>query len=534
MIKISDIKIPYGEKEENYIKYAARKIHRAPALLKNFKLIKKSIDARKKDNIAYVCTFCSKTKSEHELIEKYKFVSEYKENRYEFPFKNISAESNVVIVGSGPSGLFCALMLARAGFKPTLIERGECADERKNSVDKFRKFGTLNENSNVQFGEGGAGTFSDGKLTCGVNDVRMDFIKREFAAHGAPKSILTNAKAHIGTDYLINTVKSMRDEIELCGGKVLFNTLMTDIKIENGHVSKIMTLDVKSNKKKEIECSILVCAIGHSARDTYKMMLKKGFEMERKPFSVGVRIEHKRDFIDKTQYGKSANNLPLPAADYKLSCHTKDRGAYTFCMCPGGVVIASSSEKNTVVTNGMSDYARCGENSNSALLVSVTPDDIEGEDVLGGMYFQQKLEEKAFEEGGGNYFAPCQSAKDFLNGTDTHEKYKIKPSYLPGVKFTDLNKILPKFVCDTMKEALLCFDKKMKGFASGDAILTGVETRSSSPLRITRDESGQSNIRGVYPIGEGCGYAGGIMSSAADGIKCAEKICAEFAEKNGM
>ncbi len=525
MIKISDIKIPCRENENNYMKYTARKLRTAPAAFKNFRLIKKSLDARKKDSICYVCTFCAEVQNEAELIGRYGFISKYEEKIYTFPYNKVSAEKPPVIIGSGPSGLFCALMLARSGMLPVLIERGECAEERKISVDKFRRHGKLNENSNVQFGEGGAGTFSDGKLTCGVNDIRMNFIKKEFAAHGAPESILTSAKAHIGTDYLVKTVKSIREEIISLGGRVLFDTLMTDIIAENESVTGVKLKNLKSGEEFTVNCNILVCAIGHSARGTYEMMLKRGFKMEKKPFSVGVRIEHKRKMIDEVQYGKHSENMPLPAADYKLSCHPNGRGAYTFCMCPGGVVMASSSEKNTVVTNGMSNYARDGENSNSALLVSVTPNDIGGDDVLSGMYFQQKIEQKAFAAGGSNYFAPCQSVKDFLNGKVTQTELNIEPSYMPGVTYTDLNKILPKFICDTMKEALLCFDKKMKGFASSDAILTGVETRSSSPIRIIRNERGEANISGVYPIGEGCGYAGGIMSSAADGIKCAEKIC---------
>ena len=359
-------------------------------------------------------------------------------------------------------------------------------------------------------------------------DVKINFLwqtiffkNRQFSI----KDILTNAKPHIGTDYLGKTVKNIREEIISLGGEVKFCTLMTDIDIEFGKIKGIHIKNTKSCVEEYLPCPVLVCATGHSSRETYEMMLTKGFKMERKPFSVGVRIEHKREFINKLQYKEAFADEALPTADYKLSCHLESGSSYTFCMCPGGEVVSGASEEMAVVTNGMSEFARMADNSNSAVLVSVTPEMICGTDVLGGMHFQRELEKKAYELGGGGYFAPCQRVGDFLNGKETATCGEVKPSYKPGVKFADLNKILPEFVAVTLKAALLEFDKKMKGFAFGDALLTGVETRSSAPVRILRDESGQSSIKGVYPAGEGAGYAGGIMSSAVDGIKCAEKIC---------
>ena len=528
MIKISNIKIPYRAKERLFKKYISKALRIKEDDIKKVVLIRKSLDARMRGNIAYVCTFAIEARDEASIIKKCKNASGYDGKGYEFDYKNHSKKASPVIVGMGPAGLFCGLMLARAGLKPTIIERGENVDDRKKSVDALWQRGELNENSNVQFGEGGAGTFSDGKLTCGVNDIRMDYIKKEFVKHGSPDDIITNAKPHIGTDYLALTVKSIREEIISLGGKVLFNTMMTDVIIENQRAVGIAAENVNTKEKLEISCSHLVCAIGHSSRQTYELLLKKGAKMEKKPFSVGVRIEHKREYINKLQYKECFEDTSLPTADYKLSCHPDGRGAYTFCMCPGGQVVASASETGGVVTNGMSNYARDAENSNSAVLVSVLPEDIDGDGVLSLMHWQRELEQKAFDLGGGSYFAPCQRLGDFLAGVATKDEGSVKPSYMPGVKYADLNEVLPEFVAETLKKAFLEFDKKMKGFLVDDALLTGLETRSSAPVRILRDESFQSNIKGLYPIGEGAGYAGGIMSSAADGIKCAEIICSKL------
>lgn len=532
MLKVSNVKIPYNKNENDYIYYVAKKLKISQKSIVSCHLLKKSLDARKPDDIHYVCTFKIRAQGESDIIKrKGSLAVRYKDEPYKFPYSNLTTLARPVICGTGPAGLFCALMLARAGIKPIIIERGEKVEEREKSIDIFRTEGRLNVNSNIQFGEGGAGTFSDGKLTCGVNDVRMAFVLKEFASHGAPKDILTNAKPHIGTDYLGETVKNIREEIINAGGEFLFDTLMTDIDITNGKINSVTAVNVKTKKETVIPCEILVCAIGHSSHETYEMLFEKGITMERKPFSVGVRIEHKREYINKLQYKDAFSCDALPTADYKLSCHLCDGSCYTFCMCPGGEVVAAASREGGVVTNGMSKFKRMAENSNSALLVSVTPNDIPGDDVLGGMYFQRDLEQKAFELGGKNYFAPCQRVRDFINGTQTTCKGEVNPSYKPGVTYADLNEILPDFVAKTLKGALLEFEKKMPGFCFDDALLTGVETRSSAPVRILRNESFQANIKGMYPTGEGAGYAGGIMSSATDGIKCAENICKKLMEE---
>ena len=526
MLKLANVKIPYNTPDDNYINYVSKKLRINKNDIVSCRLLKRSLDARKENDIHYVCTFVIRAKNESEIIKNKKVsVQRYVYKPYKFPFENVKSSIKPVVCGSGPAGLFCALMLARAGTSPLVIERGERVEERNISIEKFKNESLLNPNSNIQFGEGGAGTFSDGKLTCGVNDERMEFVLSEFASHGAPKDILTNAKPHIGTDFLGTTVKNIREEIISLGGDFLFNTLMTEIVHENDVLKGINIKNVKTGKEEYIPCEILVCACGHSSRETYEMMLQKGFKMERKPFSVGVRIEHKREYINKLQYKKAFLEESLPTADYKLSCHLNSGSAYTFCMCPGGEVVASASEEGGVVTNGMSKFKRMSENSNSAVLVSVTPEMIEGNHVLGGMYFQRDLEKKAYELGGKNYYAPCQRLGDFLENKESTQPGDVKPSYKPGVKFTNLNSIMPEFVSETLKGAFLEFDKKMKGFNQSDAILTGLETRSSAPVRIIRNEDGQANIKGVYPAGEGAGYAGGIMSSAVDGIKCAEKIC---------
>ena len=531
MLKVSDVKIPYTKDEESYVLYVAKKLKIRPESIVSCHLLKRSLDARDPKDIHYVCTFKIRAKGESEIIKKKNSSAvRYTDNPYKFPYSHIKSNIRPVVCGTGPAGLFCSLMLARAGLKPLVIERGETVNERSETIEKFKNGGKLNPDSNIQFGEGGAGTFSDGKLTCGVNDVRMTFVLKEFACHGAPEDILTNAKPHIGTDYLGETVKNIREEIISLGGEFMFNTLMTDIDVCGEKIKSVTAVNVKTKKETVIPCCILVCATGHSSHETYEMLLEKGINMERKPFSVGVRIEHKRQYINKLRYKDAFCDEALPTADYKLSCHLESGSAYTFCMCPGGEVVAAASRENGVVTNGMSKFARMAENSNSALLVSVTPNDIPGDDVLGGMYFQRDMEQKAFDLGGKNYFAPCQRVEDFIKGVKTQALGTVNPSYKPGVTYADLNTILPDFVSQTLKGALLEFNKKIPGFCLDDAILTGVETRSSAPVRLKRNEDGESNIKGLYPAGEGAGYAGGIMSSAADGIKCAENICRAIIE----
>lgn len=512
MIKISDVKLsPF---DTDYKKAVAKALRTKETDVLNIEILRKSLDCRKRDFIHYVLTFKAEVKNEENFL-KLKNVSKYVEDKYVFPYEKTNGK--IVIAGSGPAGLFCGLMLARCGMNPIILERGEAVEKRKQSVDNFFKTGKLNVNSNIQFGEGGAGTFSDGKLTCGLNNKKIPFINEEFVKHGAPEEIKYSAKPHIGTDYLYKTVKAIREEIISLGGKFLFETTLKDLVVENNKLTAVVT------DKETIKCNKLVLATGHSCRDTYRMLYEKGVNMEKKPFSVGVRIEHKRKYINLLQYKTEEFAQTLPAADYKLSCHKENRGAYTFCMCPGGVVVCGASGEGQVVTNGMSYFARNQENSNAALLVSVLPEDINGT-VLDAINFQEDLEKKAYIKGGENYFAPVQLVCDFLEDRESTKAGEVKPSYLPGVKYTSIKDILPDFVTDMLKFAIVEFNKKMKGFNFNDAVLTGVETRSSAPLRILRDESFQANIKGLYPIGEGAGYAGGIMSSAIDGINCAEKI----------
>lgn len=512
MIRIDNIKIYEDLTEEELIN---KILHKNKISLNDFislDIVKKSIDARDKRNVHYNYSVNIKLQDE----AKYSF--KHIEIPKEVPIsKNRNSKYKPIIIGSGPAGLFCALTFIDNGYKPIIIEQGSSVEDRIKYVEEYKSTGKINELCNVQFGEGGAGTFSDGKLTTGINSPYIKRVLENFHKFGAPKEILYLNKPHIGTDNLINILKNIRKYIESKGGKYYFNTKLNDIESKN-EIVKIKTTNG------EFETDALVLAIGHSARDTFKMLKEKNMNMLRKNFSVGVRIEHKQSMINESQYG-TFTKLNLPPAEYKLVYHGKDgRSCYSFCMCPGGEVIASSSESESIVTNGMSVFKRDKENANAALLVNVLTTDFEGNDPLAGMYFQEELEHKAFILGGSNYNAPIQRVEDFINNRKSTNIGSIIPSYKPGYTLCNLNDILPNFVSKTLKEGILSFDHKIKGFANPDAILTGVETRSSSPITIPRNEDLMSNIDYIYPCGEGAGYAGGITSAAVDGIKVAISI----------
>ena len=431
---------------------------------------------------------------------------------------------DVVIIGAGPAGLFCGLYLSQNGYKPIIIEMGDSVENRSKKVQKYWETGVLDVNSNVQFGEGGAGTFSDGKLTTRISDPRCDLVLKEFVNFGAPKEILYQAKPHIGSDVLKSVITNIRNEIIKLGGDVRFNTKMADIVLKNNKVCGI-----KLENGQEIDTDILILAIGHSSRDTFNMLLNKGLTIEQKPFSIGVRIEHPQELVNKAQYGKYANHPRLKNAIYQLFNKVNDRTAYSFCMCPGGLVVAAASEENTIVTNGMSNYLRNEINANSAFVVSVTPKDFLSNLPLAGVEYQRKWEHLAYKEGRGG--APIQTLKSFINNEVDKKIGSVSPSYTGETRLSNLNNCLPKYVTDTLKESVSAFDKKMPCFYLEDAILTGVETRTSSPVRLTRDSNFEAlGISGLYPCGEGAGYAGGIVSAAVDGIKIAQKILQKYVE----
>ncbi|MDD5326518.1 MAG: hypothetical protein PHY02_01735 [Phycisphaerae bacterium] len=530
MIRIREITLPFDHKEEVLAKSVLERLGIPENQLIGFTIAHKSIDARHKNHIVAVYTIDAELKNESELLPKFSQdirISAVPCTNYQMPKIGNIQGPRPVIVGTGPCGLFAALILAQLGFKPILIERGRQVTSRVKDVRDFWDKGLLVPESNVQFGEGGAGTFSDGKLTTQIKDKfnRSKKVLEEFVRAGAPEEILYHAKPHLGTDNLVKIVKNLRDTIISLGGEVRFETKLTGIKIKEGKVAGAIV-----NDSETIETDTIVLALGHSARDTFEMLHQLNIPMVAKSFSIGVRIEHPQSLIDKAQFGKFASNRLLGHAEYKLVYHCETgRSAYTFCMCPGGEVIASSSEPAGVVTNGMSRYSRNNPNANSALLVGITPQDFESVNPLAGIEFQRKWERKAFEAGGNNYFAPVQLVADFLAAKSSNSLGDVRPSYTPGTAPCDLAECLPGFVVETLRLAIPQFDKKLKGFARSDAVMTAVESRSSSPIRIIRDETLQSPaVKGLYPAGEGAGYAGGIISSAVDGIKIAEAISEKY------
>lgn len=515
MLRINNIKIRKDITDHEIFEAAIKKHSIKKDDILNWYIARKSIDARKKDDIHYTYSIDIQVQDEN----KYKKLEKVK--KFEMP--NIKIKKNLttrpVIIGAGPAGLFSSLILVQNNIKPIIIEQGQPVEKRKESVDNFLKTGKLNTLSNVQFGEGGAGTFSDGKLTTGINNPFCRKVLEEFVYFGAPEQILYLSKPHIGTDKLIQIIKNMREYIISKGATFIFDTKVIDFEIMNHHIVSLRT--IHNQLEETIKADNVILAIGHSSRDTFETLHHKGISMESKTFSVGVRIEHLQKWINQSQYG-TITKLNLPPAEYKLAYHSNNgRSCYTFCMCPGGVVMASSSESNSIVTNGMSNFLRDGKNANSAVLVNVTPEDFKSTSPLAGIHFQKALEEKAFILGGSNYFAPVQRVEDFLKNQKSNQIGQVKPTYRPGFTLSNLNELLPTFVSDTIKQGIQFFDTKLHGFANPDSILTGVETRSSSPVKIPRNEQLTSNISGIYPCGEGAGYAGGIMSAAIDGIKCA-------------
>lgn len=508
MIKtVNNITVPLETSKEELFSIAVKKSGISRKSVTDFKINRRSVDARRK-NVQFnysVTLYTNNSKPE----EAKKLV-----------YGTKKLEARPVIIGSGPAGLFCAYILAKNGYAPILFERGKCVDERVKSIHLLNTSALLDSNTNIQFGEGGAGTFSDGKLTTRINSLHCEEVLDIFTKFGAPKEIQYVAKAHIGTDVLRDVIKNMRNEIIRLGGEVHFESKLEDMVIKNGKVDSVKIND------EYINCKVLLLATGHSARDTYYMLGSKDIFMEPKAFAVGVRIENPQDFIDKAQYGDFAGHPMLGAADYVLKYNGEKRSCFSFCMCPGGYVVGAMSEEGTVVTNGMSNHARNGENANSALVVNVTQNDYNG--ILGGIEFQRKMERAAFNSSK-PYFAPVQNTTDFLEKKISKNIKNTAPTYPIGYTEADLNSILPGFVSDTLHEALPYFDTRIKDFAQ-NSVITGVETRTSAPVRITRNEDMESiSVKGLYPIGEGAGYAGGIMSAAVDGIKAAEKIIGTYA-----
>ena len=526
MIRIRQIKIPLKEyNKDNLQPFIAKKIKCNKEDIKTITIIKLSIDARKKPQIYYILEVDVTLQNEKYILNKNynnNDISIVKKENYIYPRKGTKKlKYRPIIVGSGPAGLFCAYILAEEGYCPIIIERGEKVEERIRTVNKFWKTGELNINSNVQFGEGGAGTFSDGKLNTMSKDIehRHKKVFEIFVKNGANPEITYVHNPHIGTDILRNVIKNIRNEIISLGGTFYYNSCLTDINIKNNRITSI-----KINNNYILDTNILVLAIGHSARDTFEMLLNKNLQLEPKPFAIGLRIQHPQEIINKSQYG-NAYKL-LPPASYKLTYQTtKGRGVYSFCMCPGGYVVNASSEEKRLTINGMSNHKRNSKNANSAIVVTVDSKDY-GNHPLDGMIFQRKLEERAYKLG--NKKIPVQLLKDFISNKTTLKLETVSPIFKGNYQVSNLNEILPEYIADSIKEAIPNFAKKIKHFDMDDALLAGIETRTSSPIRIIRDENYEANIKGIYPCGEGAGYAGGITTSAIDGIKIAEQIIKNF------
>lgn len=524
MLRISDIKLGTDDTESDLRKKVLKLL--GVKNVKSFEISKKSIDARKKPDIHYVYSVDVETDNEEYYAKKIKNSQIVKKKTYEFP-KCGKFDKPVVIVGTGPAGLMCGLTLAQNGYKVILLERGKCVEERMKDVEAFWEAGFLNPESNVQFGEGGAGTFSDGKLTTGIKDFRIRKVLEEFHKHGAPKEILYYSKPHVGTDNLSKMVASIRSEIRKLGGEVRFSNKLVNVKTDNGEICGAV---VESDSGEYvIETNNIVLAIGHSARDTFYMLHERELSMNPKAFAIGVRVEHLAHLINESQYGEGYPE-EVPTASYKLThqCKGTGRGIYSFCMCPGGYVVNASSEPGRIAVNGMSYSGRNGANANSAIIVSVTPADYGSDEPLAGIEFQRRLEEKAFSAGSGKI--PVERYGDF---SDTATTGHIPTEFVPAIKgqwtFADVKSVLPDSLSEAFIEGMEQFGHRIPGFDDANAVVSGIESRTSSPVRIVRDDTLQANIRGIYPCGEGAGYAGGITSAAMDGVRVAEAIASCYA-----
>lgn len=535
MIRVNEIRLALDEDEAVLKARAAKILKINEKYISSYTIFKKSVDARKKDDVHFTYALdVIITLDEEQIVAKCKSnkASIVKPYIYELPQNKRSSQFRPIVVGFGPAGMLAGLILAQAGAMPIILERGKDIDARQRDVNEFWTKRKLDEESNVQFGEGGAGTFSDGKLTTGIKSPYIRKVLEELYEAGAPEEILYSSKPHIGTDRLAIVVKNIRKKIESLGGEVRLECKLDKLYTANGAIQGISY--IHRGERTDIETDSVIMAIGHSARDTVEMLYKLGVEIIQKPFSVGARIEHPQSLINKAQYGEFANHPKLGAADYKLACHgLHERGAYTFCMCPGGTVVAAASEKEGVIVNGMSSLARDGENANSALLVGIEPKDFPSEHPLAGIYYQREIEHNAFLLAGGDYRAPAQLVGDFLQGKKSTQLGSVQPTCPTGVTLTNLDECLPQKVSATMKDAIVQMDRKLNGFNMYDAVLTAPETRSSSSVRILRDEFFECNIQGVYPCGEGAGYAGGIVSAAVDGIKCAHSVLSDEHYKIG-